>query len=86
MNSPSTISKSVKFGLYFAGIWPGTPYSGVQKAFWVIAMGLLQTYQYEYVITRFRIESLMILIDSLTIAISFSLVCIKLIVAWINHR
>ncbi|XP_076224744.1 odorant receptor 10-like isoform X1 [Nomia melanderi] len=85
MKSPSTISKSVKFGLHFAGIWPGTPYPGVHKAFWVIAMVLLQTYQYEYVITRLRTESLMILIDSVTIAIPFTLVCIKLIVAWINH-
>ncbi|XP_076279815.1 odorant receptor 10-like [Lasioglossum baleicum] len=85
MASPSTVSKSVKFGLHFAGVWPGTPFPIVHKVFWIFFMVVLQTYQYEYIITRYKTESLMILIDSLSIAMPFTLVCIKLIVSWMNQ-
>ncbi|XP_076640648.1 uncharacterized protein LOC143352206 [Halictus rubicundus] len=85
MASPNTVSKSVKFGLHFAGVWPGTPFPGVHKVFWIFFMVLLQTYQYEYIIRRYKTESLMILIDSLSISMPFTLVCIKLIVSWMNQ-
>ncbi|KZC04108.1 Putative odorant receptor 13a [Dufourea novaeangliae] len=85
MKSPSTISQSIVFGLHFAGIWPGTPYPGLHKVLWVTCMGICQTYQYKYVITRFRTESLIMLIDSFSIALPLTMVCIKLIVAW-THR
>ncbi|XP_033337334.1 uncharacterized protein LOC117226769 [Megalopta genalis] len=85
MKSPSTVSKSVKFGLHFAGIWPGTPLPGLHKILWVIFMVLFQGYQYRYIITRFKSESLEALIDSLTIVLPYSLVSIKLTVSWIHH-
>ncbi|XP_078047598.1 uncharacterized protein LOC144475506 isoform X2 [Augochlora pura] len=85
MKSPSTVSKSVKFGLHFAGIWPGTPLPGLHKILWVIFMVLFQGYQYRYIIARFRTESLEALIDSLTIVLPVSLVSIKLTVSWIHH-
>ncbi|XP_076282990.1 odorant receptor 10-like [Lasioglossum baleicum] len=85
MASPSTVSKSVKFGLHFAGVWPGTPLPNVHKAFWISVMGVLQTYQYEYIITHYRTASLMTLIDCFSITVPFTLLCIKLIATWINH-
>ncbi|XP_034175209.2 odorant receptor 67c-like [Osmia lignaria lignaria] len=85
MTFPSTLSPSVRYGLHFVGVWPGTPLPGLRKFCWVIAMGLLQTYQYRYIIQHYYTDSLLELIDNLSITMPFSLVCIKLIVAWTNQ-
>nr|XP_034190765.1 odorant receptor 82a-like [Osmia lignaria] len=85
MTFPSTLSPSVRYGLHFIGVWPGTPLPGLHKLCWVIAMVLLQTYQYRYIIQHYHTDSLLEMIDNLSIAMPFSLVCIKLIVAWTNH-
>ncbi|XP_076375650.1 uncharacterized protein LOC117226935 isoform X7 [Megalopta genalis] len=86
MASPSAINKTMKFCLHFVGIWPGTPFPDVHKFFWIVTMILLQTYQYDYIISHYKTERLAIVIDSLTIAIPFSLVCFKLIAIWTNQR
>ncbi|XP_076666915.1 odorant receptor 67c-like [Andrena cerasifolii] len=85
MKSPSTISRSVKCGLHFVGIWPGTPCPGLHKFCWVTFMAIFQTCQYKYVITHYECDSLIEMIDNLSIAMPFTLVCIKLVVAWLNH-
>ncbi|XP_076375645.1 odorant receptor 10-like isoform X2 [Megalopta genalis] len=85
MASPSAINKTMKFCLHFVGIWPGTPFPDVHKFFWIVTMILLQTYQYDYIISHYKTERLAIVIDSLTIAIPFSLVCFKLIAIWTNQ-
>ncbi|XP_046143973.1 uncharacterized protein LOC123988341 [Osmia bicornis bicornis] len=86
MTFPSTLSPSVRYGLHFVGVWPGTPLPGLRKMCWVIAMGLLQTYQYKYIIQHYYTDSLLEMIDNLSITMPFSLVCIKLIVAWTNQE
>ncbi|XP_076375647.1 odorant receptor 10-like isoform X4 [Megalopta genalis] len=86
MTSPSAINKTMKFCLHFVGIWPGTPLPDVHKFFWIVTMILLQTYQYDYIISHYKTESLATVIDCLTITIPFSLVCIKLIAAWRNQE
>ncbi|XP_076640958.1 odorant receptor 10-like [Halictus rubicundus] len=85
MKSSSTVSKSVRFGLHFIGIWPGTPFPGLHKILWVIAMVLFQGYQYKSIISRCRTDSLVSLIDSLSIVLPITLVSIKLTVSWIHH-
>ncbi|XP_076375651.1 uncharacterized protein LOC117226777 isoform X2 [Megalopta genalis] len=85
MTSPSTINKTMKFCLHFVGVWPGTPLPGLHKIFWIVAMTLSQTYQYDYIISHYKTESLVTLIDSLSITMAFTLSCIKLIVSWTNH-
>ncbi|CAK9820396.1 hypothetical protein ANTQUA_LOCUS10621 [Anthophora quadrimaculata] len=81
----NTISQSVKFGLHFIGIWPGTPFPSLHKIGWIIAMSVLQTYQYRYIIAHYKSDSLMITVDNLSIAMPFSLVSIKLILTWANY-
>ncbi|KZC15161.1 Putative odorant receptor 45b [Dufourea novaeangliae] len=85
MKSPSTVSLSVKYGLHFIGIWPGTPCPGLHKVLWVTCMMICQSYQYGYMIVHFKTDSLVTIIDCLSIALPFTLVFIKLIVAWMNH-
>ncbi|KOC58779.1 hypothetical protein WH47_00026 [Habropoda laboriosa] len=81
----NTMSQSVKFGLHFVGIWPGTPFPSLHKIGWVIAMAVLQTYQYRYIITHYKSDSLMVTIDNLSITMPFTLVLIKLIITWANY-
>ncbi|KZC15162.1 Putative odorant receptor 13a [Dufourea novaeangliae] len=86
MKLPSTVSLSVKYGLHFIGIWPGTPCPVLHKVLWITCMLICQSYQYGYIITHFRTDSLVTIIDCLGIALPFTLVSIKLIVAWMNHN
>ncbi|CAK9820394.1 hypothetical protein ANTQUA_LOCUS10620 [Anthophora quadrimaculata] len=81
----NTISQSVKLGLQLIGIWPGTPFPSLHKIGWIIAMSLLQVYQYGYIITHYKSESFMITVDNLSIAMPFSLVFTKLIITWANY-
>ncbi|CAK9818430.1 hypothetical protein ANTPLA_LOCUS9767 [Anthophora plagiata] len=81
----NTISQSVKFGLHFIGIWPGTPFPSLHKIGWIIVMSVLQTYQYRYIIAHYKSDSLMITIDNLSIAMPFSLTSIKIMISWANY-
>ncbi|XP_076235698.1 uncharacterized protein LOC143180057 [Calliopsis andreniformis] len=81
----NTISYSVKCGLHFVGIWPGTPWPGVHKVFWVTFTLLFQVFQYKYIISYFKTVSLEDMIDTLSLTAAFGLTFIKLIVAWKNH-
>ncbi|XP_076302933.1 uncharacterized protein LOC143221348, partial [Lasioglossum baleicum] len=81
----NTISPSVKFGLQFAGIWPGTPFPYIHKICWVIVMIMFQTYQYGYIVSHFQSDTLVSIIDNLSICMPFSLVFIKLLATWINY-
>ncbi|CAD1476695.1 unnamed protein product, partial [Heterotrigona itama] len=81
----NTISPSVKLGLHFCGVWPGTSFQYLHKICWVIAIITLQTYQYRYIVMHCSTDSLMNTTDNLSIAVPFSLVFIKLVVTWINY-
>ncbi|CAK9826535.1 Odorant receptor 13a [Anthophora retusa] len=81
----NTISQSVKFGLHFIGIWPGTPFPNLHKIGWIISLFVFQIYQYGYIIAHSKYDSLMIIVDNLSIAVPFSLTSIKLIITWANY-
>ncbi|XP_068987568.1 odorant receptor 4-like [Bombus flavifrons] len=81
----NTISPSVKFGLHFCGVWPGTPFHFLHKLCWVIAIITLQTYQYIYIVIHYNTDTLMNIVENLSIAVPFSLLFIKLFVTWTNY-
>ncbi|XP_003707222.3 odorant receptor 4-like [Megachile rotundata] len=85
MKSTSTISPSVKYGLHFIGLWPGTPFPALHKFYWITSMATIQIYQYRYIIQHFQSDSLMQTIDNFCIALVFTLMSIKLIITWVNH-
>ncbi|CAK9826541.1 Odorant receptor 4 [Anthophora retusa] len=84
MTSINTISRSVKYGLHYAASWPETS-SILHKLSWIIVMCILQTFQYGYVIRHYKHETLVEVVDHLSICLPFTLVCAKLFVAW-THR
>ncbi|XP_050476806.1 odorant receptor 4-like isoform X2 [Bombus huntii] len=81
----NTISPSVKFGLHFCGVWPGTPFHFLHKLCWVIAIITLQTYQYKYIVIHYNTDTLINIAENLSIAVPFSLMFIKLFVTWTNY-
>lgn len=85
MKLPSTVSKSVKYGLHFVGIWPGTMFPGVHKFFWILSVGLCQGYQYKYIYNHLQTDSLMKIVDTLSITLTNTVLAIKLMIAWVNH-
>ncbi|XP_076640939.1 odorant receptor 4-like isoform X2 [Halictus rubicundus] len=85
MKIRSTVSKSVRYGLHFIGIWPGTPFPGLHKFYWISSTIIWQFYQYKYMITHFGTDELTDTIDCLSITLPYTLLIAKLSVAWINH-
>ena len=81
----NTISPSVKFGLHFCGVWPGTPFQFIHKLCWVIAIITLQIYQYKYIVIHYNTDTLMNIAENLSITVPFSLVLIKFFITWTNY-
>ncbi|XP_050600418.1 odorant receptor 13a-like isoform X1 [Bombus affinis] len=81
----NTISRSVKYGLHYAASWPGAPLSVLCKLFWMIVLGVGQTHQYNYIIKHYKVQTLIEIIDNISICLPFSLVCIKLVIAWTHQ-
>ncbi|XP_076284921.1 uncharacterized protein LOC143211287 [Lasioglossum baleicum] len=81
----STVSQPVKYGLYFVGIWPDTPFPGVHKFFWVLSTTLCQIYQYKYVIAHFNADGLADMVNCLCFALPYTMTMVKLIIVWTNH-
>ncbi|XP_071858479.1 uncharacterized protein isoform X2 [Bombus fervidus] len=81
----NTISRSVKYGLRYAASWPGAPFSVLCKLFWMIALGVGQTHQYNYIIRHYKVHTLIEIIDNISICLPFSLVCVKLVIAWTHQ-
>ncbi|XP_076756555.1 odorant receptor 4-like [Xylocopa sonorina] len=86
MTSITTINQNLKYGLHVIVTWPGTPLPSLRKFCWTIAMGVLQTYQYSYVITRIKSNTLIETLDNLSICMPFFLVFIKLSIVWTHPR
>lgn len=85
MAAINTISRSVKYGLHYAASWPGAPFSVLCKLFWMIALGVGQIHQYNYIIRHYKVHTLIEIIDNISICLPFSLVCIKLVIAWTHQ-
>nr|XP_033337565.1 odorant receptor 4-like [Megalopta genalis] len=86
MTSRSTISQSVKYGLHFIGIWPGTPFPGLRKVCWVLSAVLCQIGQYKYMITHFNTDDFIEWIETLSLTMTYTLMIVKLTVAWFAQR
>ncbi|CAL7941820.1 unnamed protein product [Xylocopa violacea] len=79
-----TINWPVKFGLHLAASWPGTPLPVLHKLFWLLVLIPFQICQYSYVFMHYKSDTLIETIDNLSISLSFSLVFIKLCIAWLH--
>ncbi|CAL7941814.1 unnamed protein product [Xylocopa violacea] len=86
MTSITTINQYLKYGLHVIVTWPGTPLPSLRKFCWTIAMSVLQTYQYGYVISRIESNTLVETLDNLSICMPFCLVFIKLCIIWTHPR
>ncbi|XP_076756326.1 odorant receptor 10-like [Xylocopa sonorina] len=84
MTAISAINWPVKFGLRVAASWPGTPLPVMHKLFWLLILITFQIFQYSYVIMHYKSDTLIETIDTLGTCLSFSLVLIKLCIAWIH--
>ncbi|CAD1476694.1 unnamed protein product, partial [Heterotrigona itama] len=81
----TTISRPVKYGLYVAAAWPGAPLSVLYKFYWVIIFSVFHIQQYNYLIQHYKIHTTIEIIDNVGICLAFSLVCIRLLIAWTHQ-
>ncbi|XP_076284896.1 uncharacterized protein LOC143211270 [Lasioglossum baleicum] len=86
MTIRSTVSRSVRYGLHFIGIWPDTPFPGLHKFYWISSTIIWQFYQCKYMITHFKTDDLTKTIDCLSMTLPYTLLIAKLSVVWINHK
>lgn len=82
----TTVSPSVQFGLRVIGIWPGSPYAVLYRVFWTISLGLAQTFQFQYIVACIKTNDFPNLVDSVSTTLPYSLLCVKLIILWLNQR
>ncbi|XP_070150830.1 uncharacterized protein [Polyergus mexicanus] len=80
----STVSRPVEIGLRFTGIWPNSSINF--RLLWSTVMGTGLIFQYQYLLTHFKIEELPNLIDGLSTTLPYNLLFFKLIILWINNR
>ncbi|XP_076756553.1 odorant receptor 4-like [Xylocopa sonorina] len=78
----TTISQPMKYGLHIVVTWPGTPLPILRKVCWMVSMTVLLVYQYGYVIKHLKSNTLIEIVDNLSICMPFSLVFVKLCIAW----
>ncbi|CAL7941818.1 unnamed protein product [Xylocopa violacea] len=76
------ISRTMKYGLHLAVTWPGTPLPVLRKFCWIIVLIVFQIGQYSYVITHYKSDTLIEMVDNLSITMAFTLVLVKLCIAW----
>ncbi|XP_078047602.1 odorant receptor 10-like isoform X1 [Augochlora pura] len=85
MTLRNTISQTVRYGLHFVGIWPGTPLPSLHKLYWIVSMALWQFCQYKYIVTHFKSDGLIKIIECVSMSLPYTLVMIKLFIIWMNH-
>ncbi|XP_076757263.1 odorant receptor 4-like [Xylocopa sonorina] len=83
MTTISIANHILKFGLHAAVTWPETPLPYFRRFCWLMTLGVLQTYQYRYVIINFKSNTITEIIDNLSICMPFTLVFCKLCIAWL---
>ncbi|XP_025073087.1 odorant receptor 22c-like [Pogonomyrmex barbatus] len=82
----STVSPSLKIGLQFLGMWPNVAHSTVYWLSVMLSILIMQCFQYLYIFKHLKVSELLNLVDSLTVAMDYSLTMFKLICLWINRR
>lgn len=86
MESMTTVSRSVEYGLRAIGVWPGTSYAILFKVFSISSMVVFQIFQYRYAIVHFEQEDLTLLMDALSVTFAYTLLLIKMIIFALNAR
>lgn len=84
--SANTITRPILIGLRVVGIWPDAAYAIASRVFWTTTMLAAQIFQYRHVIAHCNSEELEQLMDGLSATLSYSLLCVKLIVFWTKQR
>ncbi|XP_018401472.1 PREDICTED: uncharacterized protein LOC108778716 [Cyphomyrmex costatus] len=82
----STVALSVQIGLRCIGFWPNTPCALLFRCLWILTIGIVQTFQYWWIIIHFRTDDMSYLMDSLSVTIEYSVMSLKLIILWFNSR
>ncbi|GAB1863026.1 Odorant receptor [Camponotus japonicus] len=86
MSFTTTVSPTVEFGLRAIGIWPGSPRSTLYRICWTISLGLAQMFQFRYIVVCIKTNNFLDLVDSISTTLPYSLLCLKLIILWLNQR
>lgn len=86
MTATSTISLSVEIGLRILGFWPDTPCALLFRSFWILTMGIVQTYQYWWFTIHFKTDEMSYLMESLSVTIEYTVMTLKLIILCLNSR
>lgn len=81
-----TVTRSIEVGLRIVGIWPDASHTIAARLFWTATMIAAQIFQYRHVMSHLRSENLSLLMDGLSETLSYSLLCVKLIVFWTKQR
>ncbi|XP_011065213.1 PREDICTED: odorant receptor 13a-like [Acromyrmex echinatior] len=84
--SANTITRSIEIGLRIVGIWPGATYAIISRLFWTTTMIVAQIFQYRHMAMHLNSEDISQLMDGLSATLSYSLLCVKLIVFWTKQR
>lgn len=84
--SVNTITRSIEIGLRVAGIWPDAAYAIISRIFWTTTMIAAQIFQYRHMALHLNSEDISQLMDGLSATLSYSLLCVKLIVFWTKQR
>ncbi|KYQ60523.1 Putative odorant receptor 13a [Trachymyrmex zeteki] len=82
----NTVTLSVQIGLQGIGFWPNTPCALLFRCFWILTIGIVQTFQYWWIIIHLRTDNMSYLMDSLSVTIEYSVMSLKLIILWFNSR
>lgn len=86
MDSMTTVSRSVEYGLRMIGVWPGTSCAILLKILSISSMIVFQIFQYQHVIVNFGEQDLMLLMDALSVTFAYTLLLIKMIIFAFNTR
>ncbi|CAL7941817.1 unnamed protein product [Xylocopa violacea] len=82
MTTLSIANRLLKYGLHVTVTWPGTPLPLLRKFCWLTVLGSFLSYQYRYVFTHFKSNTIMEIVDNLSICMPFTLVFCKLCITW----
>jgi len=86
MTATTTIAFSMQIGLRSIGFWPNTPCALLFRGLWMLTIGIVQTFQYWWIIIHFRTDDMSYLMDGLSVTIEYSVMSLKLIILWLNSR
>jgi len=78
------VCRIVEVGLRTIGVWPDTSYGIVRRIFFISLMIVFQIFQYQHIIMHFADQELSILMDALSVTLSYSLILFKLIIFAFN--